>query len=241
MITRAFLSFLLIGLLAACGDTDNTTTDTDTAADLDTAVADDVVIDDIVTDETVDDLLTDDVVPDDAAGLVITRPAVLETTLGAITIGLYGEEMPVTSANFESYIEEDFFAGLIFHRVIPGFVAQGGGYDQTLTEKTPHDPIDFERTTVAKHVKYAVSMARTSNIDSATSQFFIAFDILPHLDYTSDDDFFSTSKFPCAVFGIVTDGFEVVDAMEAVETGAQGGMEDVPVTPIVITGTHFAD
>lgn len=241
MITRAFLSFLLIGLLAACGDTDNTMTDTDAAADLDTAVADEAVVDDVVTDETADDLLTDDTLPDNDAGLAITRHAVLETTLGAITIGLYGEEMPVTAGNFEIYIEENFFAGLIFHRVIPGFVAQGGGYDQTLTEKTPHDPIDFERSTVAKHVKYAVSMARTSNIDSATSQFFITLDVLPHLDYTSDDDFFSTSKFPCAAFGIVTDGFDVVDAIGAVETTTQGGLEDIPVTPVVITAVSFAD
>ena len=167
--------------------------------------------------------------------------AVLETTLGTITIGLYGDAMPVTSGNFETYIEEDFFTGLVFHRVIPGFVIQGGGYDAELVAKETRDPIDFERNPAVRHVKYAVSMARTANIDSATSQFFITLDAQPRLDYDSDEDFENKDKYPCAAFGIVTDGFAVVDAIGAVETSTQNGLTDVPVTPIVITATSFAE
>ncbi len=245
MTFRTFLLTAVTALfLAACGGTDETTTDTDTAADLDITLTDEAV-DDTVNDDLLPDTATDDVVPDEDAALAITRHAMIETTLGTITIGLYGDAMPVTAGNFESYIEEDFFTGLIFHRVIAGFMIQGGGYDEAFAEKEPHDPIDFERSTVVKHVKYAISMARTNNIDSATSQFFITLDAQPHLDYTSDDDFISTSKFPCAAFGIVTDGFDVVDAIGAVQTGTQttplGDLTDVPVTPVIITATSFAD
>ena len=255
----AIITLFLVFTLTACGGKDPAAvTDDDTAADqdvpvtdqsddvtTDTLLSDDMITDDahndgVMPDETGDELLTDaDAVP------VVTREAVLETTMGNITIGLYGDAMPITSANFESYIDEDFFTGLTFHRVIPGFVAQGGGYDEDFVEKATHDPINFERNPAVDHVKYAISMARTDNIDSATSQFFITFEAQPRLDYNSDADFLSTQKFPCAAFGIVTAGFEVVDAMAAVETGTQttplGDFEDVPVTPIIITKTYFVE
>lgn len=242
MILRLLVFTVVVTLfLFACGGGDDgTKSDADTAADLDTTVVDEAV-DDAVSDDLPTDAATDDVQPDEDTALTITRHAVIETTLGTITVGLYGDAMPVTAGNFESYIEEDFFTGLIFHRVVPGFVIQGGGYDTDLVEKAPHDPIEFERNPAMHHVKYTISMARTANIDSATSQFFITLDVQPHLDYTSDDDFVDNSKYPCAAFGIVTGGFDVVDAIGAVATGTQNGFTDVPVTPVVITATSFAD
>ncbi|HSA34318.1 MAG TPA: peptidylprolyl isomerase [bacterium] len=231
---RYIAIFFIATGLSACGD-DGPAAATDSAADLDAMAPDDA------PDAADDALATDDLLPDDDTAPAVTRHAVLETTLGDITIGLYGDAMPVTSGNFETYIEEGFFTGLIFHRVVPGFVIQGGGYDAELVPKETHDPIDFERNPAVRHVKYAVSMARTANIDSATSQFFITLDAQPRLDYDSDDDFENKDKYPCAAFGIVTDGFEVVDAIGAVETSAQNGLTDVPVTPVVITAASFAD
>ncbi len=229
MLRHIAILFLVFGLFAY-GE-DGTGTTTNAAADLDAMAAD----------AADDALAADDLLPDEDTAPLVTRRAVLETTLGDITIGLYGDAMPVTSGNFEAYIEEDFFTGLIIHRVVPGFVIQGGGYDAELVAKETHDPIDFERNPAVRHVKYAISMARTANIDSATSQFFITLDAQPRLDYDSDDDFENKDKYPCAAFGIVTDGFEVVDAIGAVETSTQNGLTDVPITPVVITGTRFAD
>jgi cyclophilin family peptidyl-prolyl cis-trans isomerase len=153
--------------------------------------------------------------------------------MGDITVGLYGDDTPNTVANFKQYVTDEFYDGLIFHRVIPGFVAQGGGYDEDLVARKTREDIDFEASPLIKHVKYVISMARSS-VHSATSQFFIMLGDAPHLDFESEDDFFDDTKFPCTAFGEVIEGFDVVDAIGETETGTSGMFEDVPVEPIVI-------
>ncbi|HSW60821.1 MAG TPA: peptidylprolyl isomerase, partial [bacterium] len=134
----------------------------------------------------------------------------------------------------KQYVTDKFFDGLIFHRIVPGFVIQGGGYDKDLAARETRDKIDFEGSPLIKHVKYVVSMARSTSINSATSQFFIMLDTFPHLDYTSDEDFMDEEKFPCTAFGVVTKGFEIVDEIAAVETETVGMFEGIPVEPVII-------
>ncbi len=163
----------------------------------------------------------------------ITDKVLMKTSMGDITIGLYGDDTPNTVDNFKQYVTDEFFDGLIFHRVIPGFVAQGGGYDADLNPRETRESIKFEASTKIKHVKYVVSMARGS-VNSATSQFFIMLGDAPHLDFESEDDFLDDQKYPCTAFGEVTAGFDVVDAIGVVETETNGMFEDVPVETITI-------
>ena len=147
---------------------------------------------------------------------------------GTMTAELYPELAPLTVANFLKLIEEKFFDGLIFHRVIKGFMLQGGGYDERMQEKRA-DPIRGEfaangfRQNTLKHVRGVLSMARTSDPNSASSQFFIMHENAPHLD----------GQY--AGFGLVTEGQDVIDAIASVKTGNYGWyMQDVPKTPVVI-------
>lgn len=153
----------------------------------------------------------------------VTDKAVFETTKGKITIGLYGEDMPVTVKNFIRHVEAKYYNKLIFHRVIPGFVIQGGGMLKGMFEKTAlGEPIKLERNPKILHKQYTLSMARTSDPNSATSQFFICTDDCPSLD----------NQY--AAFGTVIEGMEVVDAIAAVKTTSVRHFDDVPVEPIVI-------
>lgn len=167
----------------------------------------------------------------------ITDKVLMKTSMGDITIGLYGDDTPNTVDNFKQYVTDEFFDGLIFHRVIPGFVAQGGGYDADLNPRETRDSIDFEASPKIKHVKYVVSMARSS-VHSATSQFFIMLGEAPHLDFESEEDFLNPDKYPCTAFGEVTAGFNVVDAIGVVETEtviiSDNSIENVPVETITI-------
>jgi peptidyl-prolyl cis-trans isomerase B (cyclophilin B) len=143
-----------------------------------------------------------------------------------IKADLYPDVAPITVANFEKLISENFYDGLIFHRVIPGFMIQGGGYDENLTEKQS-DRIkgEFSANGVEnnlKHTRGVLSMARTPDMDSASSQFFIMHDDAPHLD----------GQY--AAFGMVTEGMDVVDEIANAQTESKNGMSDVPVEPIVI-------
>ena len=147
---------------------------------------------------------------------------------GTMTAELYPELAPLTVANFVKLIEQKFFDGLIFHRVIKGFMLQGGGYDERMQEKRA-DPIRGEfaangfRQNTLKHVRGVLSMARTSDPNSASSQFFIMHENAPHLD----------GQY--AGFGLVTEGQDVIDAIANVKTGNYGWyMQDVPKTPVVI-------
>lgn len=153
--------------------------------------------------------------------------AEVETNLGSFTIELNQEKAPITVENFISYANEGAYKNTVFHRVIPGFMAQGGGYTQEMQKIDVKAPIKNEASNGLKNVKASVAMARTSAPDSATSQFFINF---------RDNDFlnYSASNPGYAVFGKVTDGFDVVEKMATVPTTMQGMMRDVPSEAITI-------
>lgn len=154
-----------------------------------------------------------------------------ETTMGNFDIELDAKNAPISSKNFMSYVEEGYYDGLIFHRVIKGFMVQGGGFTPDMKEKETKAPIKNEAKNGLKNKKYTLAMARTSEIDSATSQFFIN---------TADNAFLDNGArdFGYAVFGKVTSGFEVVDKIENVKTGSLGYYDDVPITPVVINKAY---
>jgi len=146
---------------------------------------------------------------------------------GEMTAELYPDKAPLTVANFLSLIEKDFFSGLIFHRVIKGFMIQGGGFDQSFLQKET-DSIKGEfmangcMQNDLRHTRGVLSMARTSDPNSASSQFFVMHKDAPHLD----------AQY--AGFGKLTDGFDVLDKIADVKTGRMGWYDDVPRTPVVI-------
>ncbi|RSS80950.1 peptidylprolyl isomerase [Streptomyces sp. WAC06614] len=154
----------------------------------------------------------------------------LTTNHGAIVIDLDEAKAPVTVANFLSYVQSGHYDGTIFHRVIPGFMNQGGGFTADMNQKPTQAPIQNEAANGLKNLKYTVAMARTSAPHSATSQFFINTADNAFLDFTSE----TMQGFGYAVFGAVTEGQDVVDSIAAVKTGRAGGHADVPVEPVVI-------
>jgi len=149
------------------------------------------------------------------------------TSLGDITIELFPDKAPVTVENFLAYVDAGHFVGTIFHRVIPGFMIQGGGFDADMSQKPTRDPIKNEADNGLKNERGTLSMARTSDVDSATCQFFINVNDNGVLDHGEHD-------FGYAVFARVTEGMEVVDKIVAVATGNRGGHSDVPVEPVVV-------
>jgi cyclophilin family peptidyl-prolyl cis-trans isomerase len=151
----------------------------------------------------------------------------LETSLGNMRVRLNRVAAPVTVANFLSYADSEFYDGLIFHRVISGFVIQGGGYFPGLTEKPPNDPIVLETSDALLNERGTIAMARTSDPDSATSQFYFNLVDNPDLDPNASSEGY-------AVFGEITEGLEVMDAIGAVSTQMQNGFNDVPVNDILI-------
>lgn len=160
-----------------------------------------------------------------------TQPKVkLTTTLGEIVIQLNSEKAPVSSANFLTYVNEGFYNGTIFHRVIPGFMAQGGGFDTSFNQKAVHAPIKNEANNGLPNNRGTIAMARTPDPDSATAQFFINYKDNSFLNYTSP----TPNGWGYTVFGEVIEGMEVVDAMAKQPTGNRGPHQDVPKTDIVI-------
>ncbi|RTZ65241.1 MAG: peptidyl-prolyl cis-trans isomerase [Aquificaceae bacterium] len=154
----------------------------------------------------------------------------METNKGNITIELYADKAPLSTENMVNYVKDAFYDGLIFHRVIPGFMIQGGGMNPDMSEKANKAPIKNEADNGLKNDRGTLAMARTNVPDSATSQFFINL---------KDNDFLNhTSKTPqgwgYAVFGKVTEGMDVVDEIAAVKTGNHGGHGDVPLEPVII-------
>jgi cyclophilin family peptidyl-prolyl cis-trans isomerase len=150
--------------------------------------------------------------------------------MGTITIELFKDQAPVSVANFLQYARDGFYPGTIWHRVVPGYVIQGGGYTPELAEKTTRPPIQNEATNGLSNRRGTVAMARTQSLRSATSQFYINLANNPSLDHTG----FSPRDFGYAVFGRVIAGMDVVDRIGAVKTGTKDGMDDVPLEPVVI-------
>lgn len=171
------------------------------------------------------------------AVLEITHKAVFETNMGKITVGLYGNAMPETVANFVSYLKKDFYAGLIFHRVIPGFVIQGGGFLPDMHEKQTQPPIKLEHNTALKHEKYMLAMARTNYPHSATSQFYITLAQLPRLDYNPA----ITVENGYAVFGIVLEGQDTVEKIGKVPTQNVANDQNVPIEPVIIKKSYITE
>jgi cyclophilin family peptidyl-prolyl cis-trans isomerase len=150
--------------------------------------------------------------------------------MGDIIVELFREQAPVSVENFTRYVREDFYAGTIFHRVKPGFMIQGGGFTSGLEQKPTHPPIQNEATNGLKNVRGTLAMARTQQLRSATSQFYINVVDNRALDHTG----FTPSDFGYAVFGRVLDGMAVVDRIAAVPTRSVGPMDDVPAEAVVI-------
>lgn len=153
-----------------------------------------------------------------------------ETSMGDIVIEVFPKEAPITAENFLQYAREGFYDGTIFHRIIKGFVIQGGGFDESFKEKTTREPIKNEADNGLKNQQYTLSMARTPDPDSASSQFFINLADNKFLDFKSK----SPQGWGYAVFGRVVEGMDVVDKAALVKTGRRGPHEDVPEENVVI-------
>ncbi|MBN2808813.1 MAG: peptidylprolyl isomerase [Deltaproteobacteria bacterium] len=151
----------------------------------------------------------------------------METSIGTMVIELYPEKAPITVKNFLDYIDSGFYNGTIFHRVIPGFVLQGGGFTAEMERKQTHSPIKNEADNGLRNLRATLSMARTSDINSATSQFFINLKNNGNLDHSDRD-------FGYAVFAKVVEGLSVIDRMAAVKTTTKDHYRDVPEVPVVI-------
>ena len=154
-----------------------------------------------------------------------------ETTLGNFTIELYEDKAPVSAENFLKYVDEGFFDGTVFHRIVPGFVIQGGGFAEDMSQKKNHPPIKNEADNGVKNTRGTLSMARTNDINSATLQFFVNLKDNDFLDHTR-------GNFGYAVFGKVTEGMDVIDKIAAVKTGRRRGFEDVPLDPVIMTSVR---
>jgi peptidyl-prolyl cis-trans isomerase B (cyclophilin B) len=154
----------------------------------------------------------------------------LTTNLGEMIIQLNTEKAPLSSANFLRYVNEGFYNGTIFHRVIPDFMAQGGGFDTNFNQKTVHEPINNEANNGLLNSRGTLAMARTNDPNSATGQFFINYKDNSFLNHTSQ----TSSGWGYAVFGEVIEGMDVADAMAKEATGNRNGHQDVPKTDIII-------
>ena len=150
-----------------------------------------------------------------------------ETSHGGFTVELFATEAPVTVKNFLQYVDDGFFDGTIFHRIVPGFVIQGGGLTADFTSKKTRAPISNEANNGLKNTRGSLSMARTNDINSATSQFFVNLKDNAFLDHGPRD-------YGYAVFGRVTEGLEVIDKIAAVSTGRRQGYQDAPLEDVVI-------
>jgi peptidyl-prolyl cis-trans isomerase B (cyclophilin B) len=170
---------------------------------------------------------TEDQSTTEGAGMVNIT---LETTKGNIRIELDAEKAPVTVANFLDYARAGHYDNTVFHRVIGGFMIQGGGFDSSMNQKPTSSPIKNEADNGLKNVTGTIAMARTSDPHSATAQFFINVSDNAFLDFKSP----TPQGWGYAVFGKVTDGMDVVRAIEKVQTGNKAGHQDVPLTEVII-------
>ncbi len=150
-----------------------------------------------------------------------------ETSQGDFTVELDEESAPVSTRNFLRYVDEGFFDGTVFHRVIPGFMIQGGGFTPDMEQKSGHAPITNEADNGLRNLRGTLAMARTNDLHSATSQFFVNLVDNAFLDHR-------TGSFGYAVFGRVVGGMDVVDKIAKVKTGRKSGHDDVPAEPVVV-------
>ena len=157
-----------------------------------------------------------------------------ETSHGNFTVELFQKEAPLSAANFQKYVDDRFFDDTIFHRIIPGFMIQGGGLTKDFASKTTREPIKNEAKNGQKNKRGALSMARTSDINSATSQFFVNLVDNGFLDN-------STRDYGYAVFGQVTEGMDTVDKIAAVKTGRRKGYQDAPMEDVVIISARTVE
>ncbi|QXE91169.1 peptidylprolyl isomerase [Geomonas subterranea] len=162
---------------------------------------------------------------------------VMETSMGTVKIELYKDKAPISVRNFLSYVKDAYYDGTIFHRVIKNFMVQGGGLDENMQPKKTKFAIKNEATNGLKNVRGTLAMARTSVVDSATSQFFINVVDNAFLDHAGK----TPDRFGYAVFGQVIEGMDVVDAIRDVKTGNKGGHQDVPVEPVFINSIKLAE
>ena len=154
----------------------------------------------------------------------------LTTNFGDITLELYDEKAPITVANFLQYVNNGFYENVIFHRVINGFMIQGGGFDINMKQKATLDEIKNEADNGLSNDNYTIAMARTSIPDSASSQFFINVSDNDFLNHTAP----TASGWGYCVFGKVIEGMDVVEKIKAVKTGSKAGHRDVPLEPVII-------
>jgi len=166
-----------------------------------------------------------------SAGAAEKNPVVqIETSKGNIKVELDKEKAPVTVTNFVAYVNDKFYDGTIFHRVIPTFMIQGGGFDEKMSQKPTKPPIKNEAGNGLQNKRGTIAMARTGVVDSATAQFFINVKDNDFLNHRDD----SNQGYGYAVFGKVIEGMDVVDKIKDVPTGNKGGFQDVPVETVVI-------
>ena len=162
---------------------------------------------------------------------------VMETSMGTVKIELFKDKAPISVRNFLSYVKEAYYDGTVFHRVIPHFMVQGGGMDADMNQKKTKFAIKNEATNGLKNVRGTLAMARTSVVDSATSQFFINVVDNAFLDNTGK----TPERFGYAVFAQVIEGMDVVDKIREVKTGNKGGHSDVPVEPVFIKSIRICE
>jgi cyclophilin family peptidyl-prolyl cis-trans isomerase len=157
-----------------------------------------------------------------------------QTSHGEFTVELYPEEAPLTVANFLRYVDEGFFDGTVFHRIVPGFVIQGGGLTAEYEQKKTHPPVRNEAANGVRNERGTLSMARTEEVHSATSQFFVNL---------ADNDFLDhrPGRYGYAVFGRVQAGMEAVERIAAVRTGRRRGHSDAPIEDVLIQTARRAE
>ena len=160
----------------------------------------------------------------------MTKTVEMTTSAGTLRIELDEDKAPASVANFLSYVAKGHYDNTVFHRVIKGFMVQGGGFEPGMKQKPTDGPVTNEASNGLKNKHYSLAMARTSSPHSATAQFFINTTDTAFLDFKSE----SPQGWGYAVFGRVVQGTEIVDAMESVRTGRKGGHDDVPLEDLVI-------
>jgi len=166
-----------------------------------------------------------------------TAQVLMTTTVGPITLELDTDNAPKTVDNFLSYVADGFYDGTIFHRVIDNFMIQGGGFTTDMEQKDTKAPVENEANNGLRNNRGTIAMARTQDPHSATAQFFINVQDNDFLNHTGEN----IQGWGYAVFGKVTDGEDVLDKIRCVQTGGQGGHQDVPVEPIIIESVTLID